>query len=79
VSEHAFPAGITLHVTDEGWTVEHDGASKSFKTWRGARRRINWIHGDLRVSISDSARAYEAFHVTHDDNGRPRTKKDQQA
>jgi len=72
VSEHPFPADVTLRVNDGGWTVERDGEAQTYKTWRGARRRINRLMEIHRVHFGESTRAYEAFEKTHGPDGRPR-------
>ena len=70
MSEHEFPGGVTLRVTDTGWTVEHDGAPKDYKTWRHARRRINRLQEIHRVPLGETAAAYREFEETRGRDGR---------
>ncbi|MFF5655252.1 hypothetical protein [[Kitasatospora] papulosa] len=71
MSKHQFPGDVTLHVTDTGWAVEHDGETKPYKTWRHARRRINRLQEQQRVHYGETVRAYAAFEQTHGSDGRP--------
>lgn len=71
MTEHPFPAGVTLRVTDDGWAVEHGGEARTYATWRHARRRINRLQEIHRVPLRDTAAAYEAFEKTHGRDGRP--------